>query len=153
MIVAFTKNELKDGTKRKLSEYSNDLETRIEENIGVDFVLETGTSGGYRYRKWNNGDIEFWQSWDFTNMASDSVPITIDIPISGCNNFKVFHEAFATNKNNATIDVNSYVHARPHEIFSWYSTKPTLYTKGAFTGGSGSTSRLNVVVYIQARWK
>ena len=52
MIVAFTKNELKDGTKRKLSEYSNDLETRIEENIGVDFVLETGTSGGYRYRKW-----------------------------------------------------------------------------------------------------
>lgn len=30
MIVAFNKNELKDGTKRKLSEYSNDLETRVK---------------------------------------------------------------------------------------------------------------------------
>ena len=43
MIVAFNKNPLQDGTKRKLSEYSQDLENRIDSldktNVGLGSVI------------------------------------------------------------------------------------------------------------------
>ena len=45
MIVAFNKNELKDGTKRKFTEYSNDLETRVKNEfdyIDGSFIKDRG---------------------------------------------------------------------------------------------------------------
>jgi len=54
MIVAFNKNELKDGTKRKFTEYSNDLENRIRSAIGGD-IPRTVLANGISY--WKTGNV------------------------------------------------------------------------------------------------
>lgn len=38
----------------------------IELTARADYVIEVGTSGGWRYRKWNSGITEAWILWTGT---------------------------------------------------------------------------------------
>ena len=39
---------------------ANGLQYLITKLMGVDFIVEEGTSGIWTYRKWNSGKIELW---------------------------------------------------------------------------------------------
>lgn len=59
----------------------------------ADYVVEQGTSGNWKYRKWNSGDVELWgvysatlthymtvNSWYAYNTGSVSLPFTVYSP-------------------------------------------------------------------------
>lgn len=51
-------------TARLYFEYSESLvDSKIEFN-GADFVVEHGISGGWRYRKWNSGNLDAERVWN-----------------------------------------------------------------------------------------
>lgn len=58
--------EITDGTNNVLSE-------KLDASLLADYVIEQGTSGNWRYRKWNSGKIEAWAKITFTYGATTAV--------------------------------------------------------------------------------
>ena len=76
-----------DGTE--WSEWWRYLTTTVAEKAAVDFVVETGTSGGWTYKKWKGGTYEMYGTFDVTPPASTlretlyrTDNMTIDVPFT-----------------------------------------------------------------------
>lgn len=54
------------------------LLAKLLDAVKVDYITEEGTSGVWRYRKWNSGKIE---AWGYQSYAS--IPINISSPAFG----------------------------------------------------------------------
>ena len=44
------------------------LKTKFQEK-GADWVVEQGTNGSWKYRKWHSGKVEAWARWNVGDVA------------------------------------------------------------------------------------
>ena len=65
------------------------LTTTVAETAAVDYVIETGSSGGWNYRKWKGGTYEMFGTFEVTPPASTlreslyrTDPMTITLPFT-----------------------------------------------------------------------
>ena len=127
----------------------------------ADFVVEQGTSGVWKYRKWNSGIVELWTSsgsiqtpittaWGVLYLGDNAFP-QIDYP------FKIDYDNFAPivnfdlgyNGNYSTAVGYCFDPTRDTENF--YAKTPSIRVWSATkqTGSREYTSRITVI----GRWK
>ncbi len=115
----------------------------IKDNKPADYVIETGISEGWQYRKWNSGQYEAWRLAVITSsdVSTTGVPgIDIEPPC----------ELMGTKYAIATMNIQSGSTFNPHVYLSCYfGTKINVCVN---TAPTGTTSYL-VTVKIKANWK
>ena len=94
--------------------------TTVPETASADYVIETGTSGGWTYRKWKGGTYEMFGTFEITPTSSS--------------------------KNEALYRTNNMTIAVPFDISSAYVTGTVVgyywITNGGISGDSAITLRL-----------
>ena len=126
---------------------ANGLQYLITKLMGVDFIVEEGTSGIWTYRKWNSGIAECWGNWEgrITEYAQ---------PMSGLHAYStsVYFPFTFTEK-----PMVSYT-AGAGDAFAWAgaitaSSITTTYVNCYCVSTINGTQTLRIHIDARGRWK
>lgn len=99
--------------------------SELSQRLGVDWIVEQGTSGIWTYRKWNSGIAECWAYWSGNNASGSRRALEIQLPFTfSSTNYNV---GVSLGNNGSTVigvfgdfDTDSIrQHTRNSFIFSW----------------------------------
>lgn len=111
----------------------------------ASYIVDAGTSNGWTYRKWSNGDAECWKELYGTYTAGVALNITSNLP------FPFSEIPIAT----GVLTQLSLASSTYNLVIS--CTKNSIYVsvEGSFVSGSSAphTSSANVSVHVLGRWK
>ena len=110
----------------------------------ADYIVETGTSGIWTYRKWNSGIAECWAYWSADNASGSRKALEIQLPFTFSSTD--YNVGVSLGNNGSTVSgvfgdfdtASNRQHTRNSFIFSWV--------------GSG-TYMVGFYFDVKGRWK
>lgn len=119
------------------------------EAFGVDYVIEEGTSGSWRYRKWKSGRLEQWRRADtgtYTiNQANGALYVGNWYPLTYPIEFYDYPSVTA----NASLDTTAYVILTQLDA----GHKDKVYVRCVATSSVSGISLFSLHIHAVGRWK
>lgn len=116
----------------------------IAEKLGLiaDYVVETGTSGIWTYRKWNSGVVECWGYWFATNASGSRKALEVYLPFAFSST--EYNVGVSLGHNGGTVSgifgdfdtASNRQHTTTNFIFSWVGSG--TYSVGFYFDVKGS---------------
>ena len=116
--------------------------------LGVDWIVEQGTSGDWTYRKWSSGNAELWlHNYKITTTPTQSPQGNL------------YQELYAVNKNfpfsfiEAPFAIGNNASSDAHGIIQSITTNTTKITYIHTYRGSSGSYNMWINIYVMGKWK